>query len=74
MKMMHGLEIPDHETRLCEVEGKLIEQLRQMITMVEDRVGEDRLEAEYAYARNLISSRNTRLREKRRSEGRNALA
>lgn len=74
MKNAHGVNIPNREQMLCDVEDKLVEQLRCMIRLVEDRAHPDRIETEYAYARNLISSRNTRYMEKQKEDRRHALA
>ena len=64
----------NREQMLRDVEDKLVEQLRHMIVLIENRVHPDRIEAEYAYTRNLISSRNTRYIEKQREDRRHALA
>ena len=64
----------NREQMLRDVEDKLVEQLRHMIVLIEDRAHPDRIEAEYAYTRNLISSRNTRYIEKQREDRRHALA
>lgn len=74
MKPKHETRILNPEEHLREVEQKLVEQLHVMIALVEDRVGPGRIEQEYAYMKSLISSRDTRLREVRRMEDRNALA
>lgn len=74
MKNTHSVNIMPREEQLRDVEGRLIDQLNQLIRMVEDRVHPDRIEQEYAYTRSLISSRNTVYTEKLREERRNALA
>ena len=74
MKNAHGVNIPDREQMLRDVEDKLVEQLHRMIRLVESRVHPDRIESEYAYTRNLISSRNTRYLEKQKEDRRHALA
>lgn len=74
MKDAHGVNIPNREQLLRDVEDKLVEQLRYMIRLVEDRVHPDRIELECIYMRNLISSRNTRYMEKQKEDRRHALA
>ena len=62
------------ELQLREMEGRLAEQLQNLIGMVDDRAHPDRMEAEFAYARSLMASRNAMLRERQRRERKNALA
>ena len=74
MKRADGVKIIPPEESLRDVEGKLVDQLKWMIRLVEDRVHPDRIEREYAYMRALMSSRNLRYFAKEKEDRRHALA
>ena len=74
MKKTGRPDARSREMQLREIEDRLAEQLQNLIGMVDDRVHPNRMDAEFAYARSLLSSRNTIYHEREREEKRHALA